>query len=178
MLLIPLLRTEYNENNDPRSGSRAYRECHVYRCNGACKGHVKSCVLNFAMDYYTEIMMARKGQKSKGPATFDTTFVRYTLSSEDKKSFEAFVKKPPMDLDSLVNEVLQANHKISFSYSEHNDSYIVSVTGKPEDCDNAKKCYTSHAKDFTTALWVAMFKYHVIWNKEPWEDVEPESDFG
>jgi len=78
----------------------------------------------------------------------------------------------------MVNEALQANHKISFSYSEQNDSYICSVTGKPDECDNAKKCFTSHAKSYTQALWVAMFKYHVIWNKGVWEDVEPEEDFG
>lgn len=178
MLLMPLLRSEYDENNDPRSGHRAYHECRNYRCGGRCKDHVKSCSLNFAMDYYTEIIMARSGKKSKSQAQFSTTFVRYTLTAADKKAFAAFCAKPPMDIDSMVNEALQANHKVSFSYSEHNDSYIVSVTGKPEECDNASKCFTSHAKTYSQALWVAMFKYHVIWNKGVWEDVEPEEDFG
>lgn len=178
MLLLPMLREEYEACKYPESGTRAYRECPYYRCNGDCKGHRKSCFLNFAMDYYTGIMMARSGKKKTAQAQFNTTFVRYTLTAADKKAFAAFCNKPPMDIDSLVNEVLQANHKISFSYSEHNDSYICSVTGKPEECDNAGKCFTSHAKTYTQALWVAMFKYHEIWAKGVWEDVEPEEDFG
>lgn len=178
MLLLALLREEYNACNDPRSGSRAYHECRNYRCGGWCRGHGQSCWLNFAMDYYSEIIMARKKSPGAKGSEYNTTFVRYTLTAADKKAFEKFVEKPPMDIDSLVNEVLQSNHKISFSYNDNSDSYIVSVTGRAEDCDNANKCYTSHAKTYTQALWVAMFKFHVIWNKEPWEDIEPEEDFG
>ena len=119
-----------------------------------------------------------RAKKSKKQFEFSTEFVRCELDADDKKKFAAWSKNPGQTADDLLIEVLQANHKVSYSFSDHNDSFIVSVTGKPEDCDNAKKCYTSHAKDPITAFWVAMYKYHVIWNKEPWEASEETEDFG
>lgn len=121
--------------------------------------------------------MAR-GKGSKKSPKFNTEFVRCELTSEDKKAFAQYVKAPPVDINTLVTEVLQSNHKISFSFSEHNDSFIVSITGKPDDCINAEKCFTSHAKDYTTALWVALFKFHVIFEKGVWESDGDEADFG
>lgn len=121
--------------------------------------------------------MARKKQ-AKGSPFGNMTFIRCELDAAEKKKLVTWTQKPPASIDDLVIEVLQANHKISYSFSEHNDSFIVSVTGKQEDCDNANKCYTSHAKTPTTALWVAMYKYHEIWQKGPWENASEESDFG
>lgn len=107
-----------------------------------------------------------------------TQFVRCDLTAEDKKDYGQFVQKQEKNLDTLVIEMLQANHKISFSFNGTTDSFICSVTGKPEDCDNASKCYTSYAKDYVTSLWVAVFKYHVIWKAQAWEEFASEADFG
>jgi hypothetical protein len=122
--------------------------------------------------------MPRNSKKSKGQPQFNTTFVRCELTEKDRAALVKWSEKPPMSLDDMVIEILQRNHKISYSYSEHNDSFIVSVTGKPEDCDNAGKCFTSHAKNPVKALWVAVFKFFVIFNAEPWEDAGEEADFG
>jgi len=121
--------------------------------------------------------MARGKKGSKTPQ-FNTEFVRVELTAQDKKDFARWMEKPLVPMDDLITEVLQANHKISWSFSDHTDSFICSVTGKPEDCDNAGKCYTSHAKDYVTALWVALYKYHVIFKKGVWEHVGEEADFG
>lgn len=121
--------------------------------------------------------MAR-GKKSKSQQTWSTTFVRCELTTPQKAEFKKWVSSKDVDLTSLVNEILQTNHKVSFSYSENNDSYIVSITGKQEDCDNANKCVTSHAKDYVTALYLAAYKYHVIFRGEPWEDIGETEDFG
>lgn len=121
--------------------------------------------------------MARGKQAKKIPQ-FNTEFVRCELTTEDKKNFAKWTTDKGFSVDTLVTEVLQSNHKISFSFSEHNDSFICSVTGKPDDCDNAGKCYTSHAKDYITALYVALFKFHVIWDRGPWETAGDMADFG
>lgn len=121
--------------------------------------------------------MARNKKKSS-PQFGNMEFIRCELDAAEKKKLVAWTAKPPASIEDLVIEVLQANHKISYSYSEHNDSFIVSVTGKAEDCDNSNKCYTSHAKSPTQALWVSMYKYHEVWSKGPWENASEESDFG
>lgn len=117
-------------------------------------------------------------KRSKGKQTFNTQFVRVSMTTEDKKGFAAWRPKAEKEINDHINTVLGDGHKISFSFSEHNDSYICSVTGKPDDCVNANKCYTSHGKDWGTALYVAMYKYFVIFKGEPWEDIDDEADFG
>ena len=173
-----LLREELRSAPYHRSGSRAWRECNKTRCHGWCKHHEMSCALNFALDWYTEKILMTRGKSNKKIPQFSTTFIRCELSSEDKKQFVAWQSTKNLDIDTLVIEMLQANHKISFSYSEHNDSFICSVTGKTEDCDNSGKCYTSHAKDYVTALRLAVYKFHVIFKGQAWEDLGEESDFG
>jgi len=120
-------------------------------------------------------MASKKGRKAP---QFNTQFIRVSLTSEDKKAFTIWRKTAEKDVDNLLNVVLADNHKVSFSFSEHNDSYICSITGKAEDCVNAEKCMTSHGKDWGTALYVALFKYHVIFKGEVWEDTEDVEDFG
>ena len=121
--------------------------------------------------------MAKRNQK----ATSDYApiqFIRCDLAAEEKKNVPEYIKKNRDHFDDLVIEVLQTNHKISFSFNGQTDSFICSVTGKAEECNNASKCYTSHAKDYATALWVALFKFHVVWQRGVWEEVETDSDFG
>lgn len=121
--------------------------------------------------------MARKKQQQQNGWT-KTTFIRCELSSENKKELVKWSEKQRENIDDLVTEVVQTGHKISFSFNDNSDSFICSVTGKPEDCDNANKCYTSHGKTYVMALWVALFKFHVIWQREPWEDAGETEDFG
>jgi hypothetical protein len=122
--------------------------------------------------------MARGKTKKNGTGFTAIDFVQYSLSSDDKKNFVVWQKKNSDQLDTLVVEVLQANHKIGFSFNDSTDSFVCSFTGKPEDCNNASKCFTSHAKDYATALWVGLYKYHVVFDRGVWESLADEEDFG
>lgn len=164
--------------SSPLTGHRAWHECKSFDPDCGCQGHEQSCKLNrevYRWYYFERPPMARK--KNKGSMN-SVTFVRFELSAEDRKALPKFIKENEKEFDNLVNMILGANHKISLSFSEHNDSYICSVTGKPEDCDNANKCYTSHGKTFLMAYWVALYKYHVVWKGEVWEDLDDAEDFG
>lgn len=120
-----------------------------------------------------------KGRNNAKNGSFTpVTFVQCQLTAEEKEHFKGWQAKELKNLDNMVIEVVQTGHKISFSYSDNSDSFIVSVTGKPEDCINASRCYTSHAKDYGTALWVALYKFHVLWNRGVWENVDTAADFG
>jgi hypothetical protein len=117
-------------------------------------------------------------KRTKKTPQFNTQFVRVSLTTEDKKAFAVWRKSAEKDVNELLNVILSDNHKVSFSFSEHNDSYICSITGKQDDCNNANKCFTSHGKDWGTALYVALYKYHVIFKGEAWEDLDDEEEFG
>lgn len=117
--------------------------------------------------------------KSKGTSAFvPTQFVTCNLTPDEKKFFPDWRKKNADLMDDLMIEIMQTNHKVAFSFNGQTDSFIVSVTGKPEDCNNASKCYTSHGQDYLTALWVALFKFHHIWKRGVWEEVDDAADFG
>lgn len=177
-MLLPLLEEEVRQSPYSRSGLTSYRHCAYGRVHCGCEHHHHSHRLNWILRWFEGFHdMAGKG-KSQQPIFTGTTFVRCDLQSEDKKHVTEFIKKSNASLDDLVIEVLQTNHKISFSFNGQTDSFICSVTGKPEDCNNASKCYTSHAKDYATALWVALYKFHVIWKRGVWEEIETDSDFG
>jgi hypothetical protein len=121
--------------------------------------------------------MARNS-KNKGKQNFGVEFIAYSLTAKDKEDFRKFQAKPPMAMDNMLAQCMQDGHKVTFSFSDANDSFVCSVTGKPDMGLNAGRCYTSHAKDYTTALWVAMFKYYVIWENAVWESLASDEDFG
>lgn len=119
-----------------------------------------------------------KGKSKSLPTWSKIEFVRCDLDADTKKHFAAWRTKEANNLDDLLIEIMQANHKVNFSFNGQTDSFIVSVTGREEECNNANKCYTSHAKDYVTALWVALYKYHVVWQKGVWEGDDNTADFG
>ena len=120
--------------------------------------------------------MARKKQAAS--SWQQTTFVRCELTAEDKIAYKNWVSVKGYSPDDYVTQALQDNYKISFSYSEQNDSFICSITRKAEDCLNASRCMTSHAKDFITALNVTLFKHTVLFKSGVWEELDTGSDFG
>lgn len=121
--------------------------------------------------------MARKKNNNAAQA-FSTTFVTVNLTSDQKKRIAPWRAKNQPQIDDLIVEVLQSGHKLTFSYSEHNDSFICSLTGSREECINKGLCMTSHAKDYSTALWVALYKYHETFQRGAWENIADEEDFG
>ena len=176
--LLTLLTYAYRHSKYPRSGSHSYRFCNTTRDLCGCENHYLSHTLNSHLTWWEYTHMARSKGKPVTNSFTPVTFVRADLNAEDKKHYAEWQKKSVNDLDTLVIEMLQANHKISFSYAEASDSFIVSVTGKADDCINASRCFTSHAKDYGTALWVACYKYHVVWQRGVWEEMDDGQDFG
>lgn len=121
--------------------------------------------------------MARNKGSQKG-FTSPIEFVRFELTADEKKKLTKWVETSKDDFDTLLTDVVQSGHKINFSFNEGNDSFICSVTGKPEGCDNANRCYTSHGKNWQIAAWVALYKFHVVWKRGVWETMDTSEDFG
>lgn len=153
-------------------------QCYPIVCGVKCSLHRTACHLNNALITFSEIHDMPRPKAVAKPSFVPTTFIRCELTAEERKEFIAFADNARDDVDTLVVEILQSNHKIGFSFSDHNDSFICSVTGRPEECINANKCYTSHAKDYQTALMVALFKFHIVWQRGVWEEGASDISFG
>jgi len=121
--------------------------------------------------------MARKGAAAKKNfPTFE--FIRCELNADDKKRVPEFVKSHKNVYDDLVTEALQSGHKISLSFNETNDSFIASMSGKPDECVNEKKCLTAHGKSPAMALWVVLYKHVELFQASVWESADESEDFG
>lgn len=177
-MLAAFLKEEYLRYGVSHGKRWDMRLCAYAPRSCGCEHNTLCCRLNHAIHWFTLEVFDMARNKKIEPAFTPTTFVRCELTAEEKKDVPEFIRKNTSNMDDLVVEVLQTNHKISFSFNGQTDSFICSVTGKPEDCNNASKCYTSHAKDYATALWVALYKFHVVWQRGVWEEVESGSDFG
>lgn len=162
----------------PLTSGRAYGTCINREPHCGCHYHMQSCYLNRAFLHAEKGVLMARGKKPSTAFQNSITFVRCELDADERKKLVTWSAKPPLDLDSMLIQVLQEGHKVSYSFNPTNDSFICSVTGKPEDCINANSCYTSHAKDPVKALWVALFKYFVVWDGKVWESVEDAEDFG
>ncbi len=160
----------------PTTSYRSYGQCINDRMQCGCEYHMQSCYLNRPLLMLERQLLMARGKKPVGGFNNSVTFVRGELNAEDKKHLVTWCAKPPRPIDDMLIQVLQENHKVSYSFNATNDSFICSVTGKPDDCNNANMCYTSHAKDPIKALWVAMYKYFVIWEGKTWEHSSDEED--
>lgn len=119
-----------------------------------------------------------KVKSAKGSQFPQTTFVNYRLDKDEKKACEAWFEKQKAIEDDLVVEILQSNHKITMSFDGNNDSFISSLTGKAEDCNNSGTCLTSRGSTPRQALWANLYKFHIVFKKGVWEDSEDASDWG
>jgi hypothetical protein len=161
-----------------RTGERAYRYCCNLDPNCGCGHHAQSCELNRCLYHFLEYPLMARKKKSNQSTFTPIEFIRFELTADDKKDLLKWCDKERENFDLLCTEVVQTGHKMSMSFNDQNDSFICSVTGKPEECDNASRCYTSHGKSWAVAQWVALYKFHVIWKKGVWESVDDASDFG
>ena len=178
MALYQEIEYALNRFKLPRSGSLAYRFCQNADVECGCNYHQQSCLINRTISWhFGEPYMAR-GKKPSQNASWQVEFVRFELSSDDKKQLTAWVNKNKDHFDDLLTEIVQGGNKVNFSFNEQNDSFICSVTGKEDSGVNAKRCYTSHGKSWLMAAWVALYKFHVIWKGALWESVEDGEDFG
>ena len=177
-VLLEALAYDDTHNPNPLRGHYAYHFCQNHDPDCGCGNHARSCGINRILCWhYWSYYMARN-KNSKKQAFGAVEFIRFELTADDKKALTKWVEREKDNFDMLVDEVVMSGHKMTLSFNEQNDSHICSVTGKPDDCINASRCYTSHGKTYLMAMWVALYKFHVIWKRGVWESLAEESDFG
>lgn len=162
----------------PVKGHRAYGVCGNSVPHCGCFYHTVSCLHNRVIfDFEELVLMARKNAaKNKSFTQFE--FVRCELNADDKKRVPEFVKSYKNSYDDPLTEALQSGHKVSLSFNETNDSFIASMSGKPDECINANKCLTAHGKSPAMALWVVLYKHVELFQSGVWEGTADDEDFG
>jgi hypothetical protein len=130
---------------------------------------------NKSMRRVDTIMAAKKTAKKETPR-IEYEFVRGELTSDQKAAAKIWIDKHGSDLEILMGDVIASEHKISLSYDDYNDTFVASITGKPENAYNAGKILTGRGKTWYLAIMSALFKHHVIFDLKAWSDSNKADD--
>lgn len=99
---------------------------------------------------------------------FDVIFVEIRLTEDDKKAVEKWANEGSYDAADFVGAMNYNNYKVSSSYDQVHDCFIVSLTGKPDQKDNPGKCLVSRGKTWDDAVCVAAYKHIVLCKEGDW----------
>lgn len=121
---------------------------------------------------------SRNARKRNAQKKGEYRFVRCTLSQPEKKAAKLFQEKGLEEINTLLTNTLHSGYKVSFSYSESNDSVTCTFTGKPDEAVNEFLMLTSFATDWFGALCTNLYKHWELFQAGVWEDTEDEDDFG
>lgn len=100
--------------------------------------------------------------------SFDMTFVNCTLTSPQKKEFEALYTTDAGELHREFALVIGTGHKVSATWDDENQCYIVSAMGKAEDHRNYGKCLTARSDDLYEAMALLAYKHHHLFKDGTW----------
>lgn len=121
------------------------------------------------------IMAARKG-KSKAFEKIDYEFVRGELNAEQKKDASTWMKKNQDDYSPMLDDLLANDYKLSMSFDSYNDTFVISLTGKPDNKHNAGKILTGRGKTWYLGLMSMLYKHHVLYKGAAWISDTPDDE--
>lgn len=110
--------------------------------------------------------------------TFDMTFVNCTLDRVQKKAFEEQYSKEAAELHREFALLIGTGHKVSATWDDENQCYIVTAMGKAEDHVNYAKCLTARSDDLYEAMALLAFKHHHIYKDGSWTVDKRDKQWG
>lgn len=107
-------------------------------------------------------------------------FVRCELTEIHKEDLRANPYSM-MQIAEWLNSAAIMGSKLSLTYDGGNSTYIVSLTDRNPDSENAGLTVTGRGNGFVNAVQSLMYKVEVIMHDKPWRQFEAEGkneDFG
>lgn len=106
----------------------------------------------------------------------DWKFVNMRLTSDDEPELKKFALKYKSDVSAVVIELLSSGYKISITWVDDKESFIVTLT-PTESCPyNAKSSMSSWSDDVIEAVMMAGYKNYVLADGKDWADAERGKD--
>ena len=125
--------------------------------------------LAFSLNIYrTSESMVRK---------FDWSILNTRLSAEQASNFEAWMRQNKPEPEELVTTLCGSGYKVSISWVDSSNSFVVTVSGRTEG-RNMKKSIQSWSDDPIEALALCEFKRNVIFANGEWHDTAERTNWG
>lgn len=102
-------------------------------------------------------------------------FINIKLEKTDVPALEKYAKSHDNDPFSVLDEILAAQYKVSVSWVDKQNSYVVSVSGNENTALNNKCTMTSWSDSVMEALIMTGFKVFVVCGGKAWKDFEEET---
>lgn len=97
-------------------------------------------------------------------------FVEIKLVKEDKKALEKYAEQFKGNMVDMIEQLCSYQYKISISWVDKQNSYVVSVSGTDHSKDNDNRTLTSWSDDVIEAVEMALYKVEVICSGGNWDD--------
>lgn len=155
------------------------QDSHEYRFWDVQTDYYPLYMINYYLGKREQHIMAKKGTRNrKQIKKGEYTFVRMSLTADEKKECAAWFEKSAETLDRKLQDVIESGHKISFSFNETNQNVTCTFTGKPDESVNEYRMLTSFASSWWQALATNLWKNEVYFQDGVWEDAENDEEFG
>lgn len=109
---------------------------------------------------------------------FDWEMINKRLQLEDKQAFEKWVTKNPASVADLVTEVATNGYKLSITWVDNSNSFVVTASGRKDEGRNKKKSLPSWSDDVQEALYMTVYKILVIFEGGEWESDDMAQNWG
>ena len=110
---------------------------------------------------------------------FAWTFVEIKLLAGDKPKVLAWAEKNVTNPLEVIDDITELGYKVSISYIDDRNSYVVSVSGSDRTPQNNKQTITTWSSNLEECLIMAGYKILHLTKDGKWEDYATESsDWG
>lgn len=106
----------------------------------------------------------------------DWKFVDVKLDKSQKGDVEKFGDQYDKDYLGIIDDISELGYKVSVSYVDKQNSYVVSVSGSERSGYNKGCTLTSWAKELGEAVQIAGYKVLDYMRNKDWVEFETESD--
>lgn len=105
-------------------------------------------------------------------------FVNVRLDRADSKRFATWQEDNREHLETLLDELVVAGNRLSATFDGKNSCFIVSITNRIEGDPNKNCCFSSRSDTLDEAIWLAMYKFHVLLNGSVWTEQAEATNWG
>lgn len=130
---------------------------------------IRRHVANFSGQTYQKMesfIMAKK---------FDWTFVEIKLEKKDKPLVEKFAESYKHDPLEILDDIAELGYKVSVSYVDDQNSYVVSVSGNSRTGINNQQTVTTWSGDLGECIAMAGYKVLKLSDGRDWKELETQS---
>lgn len=99
----------------------------------------------------------------------DWNLIEYRLEDGELDAFDTWVKENKVGMASSLNYCAEKEIKVSFTFSEKQAAWCISLTGKEDNKLNSGATLTTWSDDPLDALLMAVFKATVIFSDGVWK---------